>query len=140
RGADCGELQRARMKTPSPLRTFVWLLFSSLWLACATTTPASAPAPASALTTGMAPAQATPPPAPTPPELRLPKHARPVRYAAELTVIPTQDTFQGKIDIELEVATATSLLWLNATELKISSAQLTQGGSTMAARVLPGGA
>ncbi len=127
------------MKTPSALQPFVWFLIPALWLACAT--PAPAPAPSSALTAELAPAPATPPPAPpTPPELRLPKHARPVRYAAELTVIPTQETFQGKIDIDLEVTTATSLLWLNATELKISSAQLTQAGSTMAARVVPGGA
>jgi aminopeptidase N len=126
------------MKTLSPLRPFVWLLLPALWLACAT--PAPAPAPSSALTAELAPAQAAPPPAPTPPELRLPKNARPVRYAVELTVVPTQDTFQGKIDIDLEVTTATPVLWLNATELKISSAQLTQGGNTMAARVVPGGA
>jgi alanyl aminopeptidase len=128
------------MKTPSLLRPLVWILSPVLWLACATTASAPDAAPASALATDMAPAQATPPPAPMPPELRLPKYAHPVRYAAELTVVPTQDTFQGKIDIDLEVTAATSLLWLNATELKIASAQLTQEGTTMAARVVPGGA
>jgi aminopeptidase N len=63
-----------------------------------------------------------------------------VRYAVELAVNPAQDTFQGKIDIDLEVAEATSLLWLNATELKVSSAQLSAGGNTVAARIVPGGA
>lgn len=122
------------MTTPSALRPFVWALLPLLWTSCATT----APAPESVTPA----AQAAPAPVadPKPPELRLPKNARPVRYAVELTVVPTQDTFQGKIDIELEVAEASSLIWLNATELKVSSAQLSAGGSTVAARIVPGGA
>lgn len=118
------------MNTLSLFRLFVRML-PALGFACATTAPAPVP---------VAAVQAAPPLAPKPPELRLPKHARPVRYAAELTVIPAQDTFQGRMEIELEVSTATSLLWLNATELKIASAQLTQAGRTLTARVVPEGA
>ena len=119
------------------LRPFAWALLPLLWTACATTAPTPEPTPPAA---EVAAAPAAPAPAPTPPELRLPANARPLRYAVELTVIPTQDTFQGKIDIDLQVAEATSLLWLNATELKVSSAQLSAGGSTVAARIVPGGA
>jgi aminopeptidase N len=125
------------MTTPSALRPFAWALLPLLWTACATTAPAPEPV------TPAAQAASAPAPAPVadpkPPELRLPQNARPVRYAVELTVVPTQDSFQGKIDIELEVAEATSLIWLNATELKVSSAQLSAGGSTRAARIVPGG-
>jgi aminopeptidase N len=63
-----------------------------------------------------------------------------VRYSVELAVNPTQDTFQGKMDIDLEVTEATSLLWLNATELKISSTQLSLGGAPVPTRVVPGDA
>ena len=56
-----------------------------------------------------APAPAAPPAAatsPTPPTLRLGDSARPTRYAAELTVVPDQEQFQGSIDIELTVRDA----------------------------------
>ncbi|HYI00263.1 M1 family metallopeptidase [Hyalangium sp.] len=127
------------MMTLPPLRPVVWVLVPLLCAACATTAPTTAPTsePSTPIAEA-APARTEPLTAPTPPELRLPKTARPLRYAAELTVIPTQDSFQGKIDIDLEVTEATSLLWLNATELKVSSAQLSLGGTTLAARVVPG--
>jgi aminopeptidase N len=119
------------------LRTLAWALLSLAWAACATTAPAPAP---SSPTDQAASARAEPPPAPKPPELRLPKNTRPVRYSVELAVNPTQDTFQGKMDIDLEVTEATSFLWLNATELKISSAQLSLGGAPVPTRVVPGDA
>jgi aminopeptidase N len=109
--------------------------------ACATTAPATESSASSTPASTEAPAaRAAPAAPPPPPELRLPKSARPLRYAVELTVIPSQDTFQGRIDIELELAEATSLLWLNATELKVSSARLSTGGATLDARTVPGGA
>src|SRR5687767_15324937 len=54
---------------------------------------------------------------PKPPSLRLPETARPLRYAAELTLTPNQDTFTGAIQIELELRQPTKILWLNAKEL-----------------------
>jgi alanyl aminopeptidase len=70
--------------------------------------------------------------------LRLPPTARPVRYTAELTVIPTEPTFTGAIAIDLELTAATELLWLNADRLTIDTAVLTLAdGTEFAARVVP---
>jgi hypothetical protein len=48
------------------------------------------------------------------PQFRLPAHeVEPVRYRVDLTVVPDQDTFAGAIEIELQLAKSTSVLWLN---------------------------
>lgn len=86
-----------------------------------------------------APAQAAGAEHQPPPRLRLDDAARPVRYAARVTVDPAQPTFRGVIDIELTLARATTLLWLNGTELTIDKASFTAGGKTVPARALPGG-
>ena len=91
--------------------------------------PAPVPAPVTAPTV-------TPP---TPPALRLPATARPVRYAATLTLVPTADTFEGAVDIDLTLAEPTSLLWLNATALTVTSAHVEAGGRSLNAHVVPGG-
>ena len=78
-------------------------------------------------------------PAHTPPTLRLDDRARPLRYAARLTVTPSLPTFQAAIDIDLTIARPTDLLWLDATELTVDKAAFTVGGATVAARVVPGG-
>jgi len=74
-----------------------------------------------------------------PPQLRLPYTVEPVRYVAELTIVPSQDTFSGTIEIALNVRESTPLIWLNATDLTIQTASLNAGGTTLAARVIPGG-
>ena len=74
-----------------------------------------------------------------PPQLRLPVTVAPVRYTADLTVVPSQETFSGAIDIALKVREATPLIWLNATNLTIETATLTEGGNALAARVVAGG-
>ncbi|HKE22880.1 MAG TPA: M1 family metallopeptidase [Bryobacteraceae bacterium] len=73
-----------------------------------------------------------------PPKLRLPGDVRPVKYAAELTLVPGAATFDGRIDIDVTVARPTSLIWLNATELSISKAALTRDGNEQAATLEPG--
>ena len=49
-----------------------------------------------------------------PPKLRLPDDVVPVRYHLDLTVIPEQDHFAGKIEIELDVRKTADTVWLNA--------------------------
>jgi cytosol alanyl aminopeptidase len=72
-----------------------------------------------------------------PPKLRLPADVvGPVRYRVELTAIPDQDTFTGAIDIDLQFAKATSVLWLNAEALTIKEATLTVGSEKSAANVI----
>jgi alanyl aminopeptidase len=74
-----------------------------------------------------------------PPAFRLGDAVKPLRYAADLTVVPAQDTFSGAIDIALSVGKSTPVLWLNATDLTIREATLSVNGTTSEARVLPGG-
>ena len=76
----------------------------------------------------------------SPPTLRLGDAARPLRYAARLTVDPAQPTFRAAIDIDLKIARATDVLWLDATGLTVASARFDVGGKSVAAEVVPGGA
>ena len=72
---------------------------------------------------------------PAPPALRLPDGVRPLRYAAELTLRPAESGFRGTIEIEIEVARPTPVVWLNARFLAVERASA--GGA--AAQVIPGG-
>ncbi len=74
-----------------------------------------------------------------PPALRLPGTARPVKQAVELTVDPGLETYSGTVEVDLEVGEPTSVLWLNATGLKVTSASLGAPDRMLPARVLPGG-
>jgi alanyl aminopeptidase len=74
-----------------------------------------------------------------PPTLRLPDDARPLHVAADLTLVPEQDTFAGRVRIELELRHDLTRLWLNASRLEIGSARLETGGREIAAQAIPGG-
>jgi alanyl aminopeptidase len=76
---------------------------------------------------------------PEAPSLRLPNSAAPNRYAANLTIVPDKDTFQGSVDIDVDIKQPEDLLWLNATKLNIHEATLKTGGQTYQATVVPGG-
>jgi len=92
---------------------------------------------------GVQAAQATTPAAPakpTPPALRLPATARPTGYTAELTMDPTADTFQGVVDVAIDVAEPTSVLWLNGKALTVKQATLTQNGAAIAVTPVEGNA
>ena len=56
--------------------------------------------------------------------MRLPDIATPRRYEIELTVDPDLERFTGEVKIELEMKRESSLIWLNAEQLQISSAVL----------------
>jgi alanyl aminopeptidase len=89
-------------------------------------TPDSTPAPV---------AQAEAPaarPAPVSPTLRLPGQVRPSGYTAELTLDPASPTFQGVVDIDLDVKEATDVLWLHGRALTLKEATLTVGGTPVA--------
>jgi cytosol alanyl aminopeptidase len=78
-------------------------------------------------------------PAPPPPRLRLPDTARPVRNAATLTIVPSRDTFDGHMEIELEVRAPLPVLWLNADGLKLDRADATiASGATATAQIVAG--
>src|SRR5438270_394544 len=93
---------------------------------------------------GLAGGAAVPPavaakPAHTPPRVRLPTMVKPVRYAARLTVRPTEPTFTGAIDIDVTVDKATDIVWLDSTALKVTRAAMKLGNATIAARTVAGG-
>ena len=72
-----------------------------------------------------------------PPKLKLGDDILPVRYAADLTLVPGATTFAGRIDIEIQLAKPASLIWLNAVDLEIGEASITHRGQTTAATIEP---
>ncbi len=74
-----------------------------------------------------------------PPALRPPADAKPLRYDLELWLDPRAPEFHGKVGVDLDVVTATRVVWLDATDLAIDSATLDAGGTTSMAGVIPGG-
>ncbi len=73
-----------------------------------------------------------------PPKLRLPEGVRPVRYAADLTLLPDSPTFQGSVDIEIDLQKPSSLIWLNARDIEIAEASIETAGKRQPAAVEPG--
>ncbi|HYL88255.1 MAG TPA: M1 family metallopeptidase [Burkholderiales bacterium] len=77
--------------------------------------------------------------APQPPAFRLGDVATPLEYSAALAIDPRQSEFAGEVRIAIRVNRATPVLWLNATNLKIDSAEFEQGRRKIDVNVLPGG-
>src|SRR5580658_2727349 len=74
-----------------------------------------------------------------PPKLRVPDNIQPMRYAVDLTIVPDRDKFQGAVDINVDIRTATSVIWLNASDLEIQEASFrTASGALSKAEVLDG--
>jgi alanyl aminopeptidase len=79
-------------------------------------------------------------PAATPPRLQLGDEIRPLRYAAELTLVTGAAGFDGAIDIDLRLARPAPLIWLNAVEITIHRATISAAGKTQTGAVEPGDA
>ncbi len=58
------------------------------------------------------------------PSGQLPDDATPTHYAIDLTIVPDQDTFTGKVTIDIKLAKATDLIWLHGRDLTVSSVQV----------------
>ena len=56
---------------------------------------------------------------------KLPASVKPLRYAIDLTPDLDRFTFEGSVNIEIEVVEATPRITLNAAELEIASAIVT---------------
>ncbi len=95
-------------------------LATLLVLSACVTTPEPAPTPV----------ESKPAPAPAPkvlaeaPKLRLPQWAKPLAYELNVRVIPGEDGFSGELKVQIELAHATDVLWLNGTNLTIDSAEV----------------
>jgi alanyl aminopeptidase len=73
------------------------------------------------------------------PRFRLGDATRPTRYLLELTIVPDAPTFSGTMDIELELRTAASEIWLHAHELTIRESTLIAGNDRLSGRIMTGG-
>ena len=57
-----------------------------------------------------------------PPGFRLPNDVTPQKYTVSLTVDPAKDTFEGTIEIAVQLQHKQQIVWLNAKELTVTSA------------------
>lgn len=101
--------------------TPIALFAVSLLLSCATSDEASKPDPS--------PAPATPPAAKeeAPPTGKLPGGVVPVRYALDLTILPSERRFSGSVAIAVEVAAPTKRIWLHGQDLEVERAVVVVG-------------
>lgn len=74
-----------------------------------------------------------------PPAFRLGDTATPLEYALTLALEPRETRFAGEVRIVMRVNRATPVLWLNATDLTIESAEIQQGSRKLQVAVLAGG-
>lgn len=73
----------------------------------------------------------------TSPGVRLPSGARPLGYQLELTVLPGQERFSGRITAKVELSAPREVLWLNATDLALEpTTLLTEHGQRTAEPVV----
>ncbi len=70
---------------------------------------------------------------PPPPSFLLPDDVQPKKHTVELTIDPSLDTFTGWARIEIELAQATSVVWVNAKGLTPEASSVTYKGHTVKA-------
>jgi alanyl aminopeptidase len=69
------------------------------------------------------------------PSFLLPTDAVPVKYKLDLTVDPARPTFDGAIQIDVDIHKPTPVLWLNAKDLVVQDATIDFAGHTHSARL-----
>lgn len=77
--------------------------------------------------------------APTPPALRLDDSVVPREYALDLTLDPGKADFRGAINISVEVARPTRLIWLHGKRMTVGAATVSAGGKELTATATPSG-
>ncbi len=68
----------------------------------------------------------------------LSNEAVPRKETVQLTIDPARETFEGSVSIDVDLRASTSIIWLNAKNLTISSALISQGDTARPARIVPG--
>src|SRR6266404_2765963 len=64
---------------------------------------------------------------PSPPVMRLGDAVKPLAYDAELSIVPENDNFSGKITIDVDLVKPQNFFWLNADKIDVKNARLTLG-------------
>lgn len=76
-----------------------------------------------------------PPPKPKPVQIdgnrRLPETVTPKAYRLDLTIDPAKQTFAGTVEIDVDVAEATHVIYLHGEELDVSAARFVRGEKTL---------
>ena len=63
-----------------------------------------------------------PPAPPAPPLGQLPEGVTPERYELDLTIVPAEDRFSGRVRIKVQLDNATDLIWMHGDDLVVSRA------------------
>ena len=58
--------------------------------------------------------------------------AVPRKETVLLTIDPAREAFEGRVSIDVELRAPASVIWLNAKDLTVGSASITQGDSVRA--------
>lgn len=104
------------------MRRYIALLLLPALLSCATSTEAGRPDEGAA--------EATPPRASAeeaPPTGQLPNEVVPLRYDLDLTIVPAERRFSGRVAIAVEAARSTERIWLHGQNLEVESAAVVIG-------------
>lgn len=72
------------------------------------------------------PTPEAPPPEPTPTG-QLPGGFTPTRYALDLEVVPSQDTFRGTVEVRVHLERPTQRIWMHGTGMTVSEAWIATG-------------
>jgi alanyl aminopeptidase len=121
--------------SPRPLVSTLFLV-----LACCATTPAPETAKAgppgvpAAPGIGVAPQGLAPK---VPPGLRLPAGVKPLAQRVELTIVPSSPSFEGTTELDVELASATDVVFLNVRALSVKTASARVEGAESSAQVFP---
>ncbi|MBV9765238.1 MAG: hypothetical protein JOZ48_10375, partial [Acidobacteriaceae bacterium] len=75
--------------------------------------------------------------APDPPKLRLPDAVRPLRYSADLRMVPGEDHFTGMLEIELDIRQPVSTVWLHGKSLVFREASIRAEDTDQTASIEP---
>jgi cytosol alanyl aminopeptidase len=71
------------------------------------------------------------------PKLRLPLTVHPVRYSADLHIMPGEERFHGSIAIDLEISQPISTFWIHAKSLTFEVTTIRVGGRDVPAQATP---
>lgn len=76
-----------------------------------------------------------------PPKARLAEveNIQPTSYNAVLTLDPQKTTFEGAIEIHMDIKAPVRTIWLNQEKLRIDRAGITAQGQRQSAQIVPGG-
>lgn len=73
-------------------------------------------------------------PAEEPPRLQLPEGVRPLRYALDMTIVPSHTKFGGTVEIEVELASPQASISMHGRGLRVSEATVAMGRESLPAR------